>query len=74
MDGLSDDTKMETQRDIHQRATDELAEAELETQIHLTFYLVSQQLPFREMTLPACLLSSEYLMRSLLKNSTMEKL
>ena len=31
---------METQRDIHQRATDELAENELETQIHLTFYLV----------------------------------
>jgi hypothetical protein len=44
VDGLSDDTKMETQRDIHQRATDELAENELETQIHLTFYLVSWQL------------------------------
>jgi Ras-related GTP-binding protein C/D len=41
VDGLSDDTKMETQRDIHQRATDELAENELETQIHLTFYLVT---------------------------------
>ena len=41
VDGLSDDTKMETQRDIHQRATDELAENELETQIHLTFYLVN---------------------------------
>lgn len=44
VDGLSDDTKMETQRDIHQRATDELAENELETQIHLTFYLVSLSL------------------------------
>ena len=41
VDGLSDDTKMETQRDIHQKATDELAEAGLEGQIHLTFYLTS---------------------------------
>merc|ERR1719340_466114 len=41
VDGLSDDTKMETQRDIHQKATDELAESGLEGQIHLTFYLTS---------------------------------
>lgn len=41
VDGLSDDTKMETQRDIHQRATDELAESGLEGEIHLTFYLTS---------------------------------
>ena len=30
VDGLSDDTKMETQRDIHQRATDDLVESGLE--------------------------------------------
>merc|ERR1719334_2838260 len=41
VDGLSDDTKMETQRDIHQRATDELAESGLEQQVHLSFYLTS---------------------------------
>lgn len=41
VDGLSDDAKMETQRDIHQKATDELAESGLERQIHLTFYLTS---------------------------------
>merc|ERR1712184_220117 len=41
VDGLSDDTKMATQRDIHQKATEELAESGLEGQIHLTFYLTS---------------------------------
>merc|ERR1719315_786726 len=41
VDGLSDDTKMETQRDIHQRATDDLLEAGLEQQVHLSFYLTS---------------------------------
>merc|ERR1719516_681719 len=41
VDGLSDDTKMETQRDIHQRATDELVETGLEQQVHLSFYLTS---------------------------------
>jgi len=41
VDGLSDDTKMETQRDVHQKATEELAESGLEGQIHLTFYLTS---------------------------------
>ena len=41
VDGLSDDRKMETQRDIHQKATEELAESGLEGQIHLTFYLTS---------------------------------
>jgi len=41
VDGLSDDTKMETQRDIHQRATDDLAEAGLEQKIQLSFYLTS---------------------------------
>ena len=41
VDGLSDDTKMETQRDIHQRATDDLIEAGLEQQVHLSFYLTS---------------------------------
>merc|ERR1719334_1291841 len=41
VDGLSDDTKMETQRDIHQRATDDLVETGLEQQVHLSFYLTS---------------------------------
>lgn len=34
VDGLSDDHKIETQRDIHQRANDDLADAALE-KIHL---------------------------------------
>merc|ERR1719228_187158 len=41
VDGLSDDTKMDNQRDIHQRATDDLTEAGLEQQVHLSFYLTS---------------------------------
>jgi len=41
VDGLSDDTKMETQRDIHQRATADLTESGMEQQIHLSFYLTS---------------------------------
>ncbi|XP_070534665.1 ras-related GTP-binding protein C-like [Ptychodera flava] len=40
VDGLSDDHKIETQRDIHQRATDELADAGLDG-VHLSFYLTS---------------------------------
>ena len=40
MDGLSDDRKLEAQRDIHGRATDDLADAGLEG-IHLSFYLTS---------------------------------
>jgi len=40
VDGLSDDRKIEAQRDIHQRATDDLADAGLEG-IHLSFYLTS---------------------------------
>ncbi|XP_064489141.1 ras-related GTP-binding protein C-like isoform X2 [Ornithodoros turicata] len=40
VDGLSDDHKIETQRDIHQRATDELSDAGLEN-VHLNFYLTS---------------------------------
>ncbi|XP_073934334.1 ras-related GTP-binding protein D isoform X2 [Castor canadensis] len=40
VDGLSDDHKIETQRDIHQRANDDLADAGLE-KIHLSFYLTS---------------------------------
>lgn len=40
VDGLSDDRKLEAQRDIHQRATDDLADAGLEG-IHLSFYLTS---------------------------------
>ena len=33
VDGLNDDTKMETQRDIHQRATDDMIEADLEQEV-----------------------------------------
>uniref|UniRef100_A0A803K091 Ras-related GTP-binding protein n=1 Tax=Xenopus tropicalis TaxID=8364 RepID=A0A803K091_XENTR len=40
VDGLSDDHKIETQRDIHQRANDDLVDAGLE-KIHLSFYLTS---------------------------------
>eukprot|EP01134_Creolimax_fragrantissima_P001291 CFRG1291T1 len=40
VDGLSDDHKIETQRDIHQRAVDELQDAGLD-QISLSFYLTS---------------------------------
>jgi len=41
VDGLNDDTKMETQRDIHQRATDDMIEADLEQQVNLSFHLTS---------------------------------
>lgn len=40
VDGISDDLKMETQRDIHQRATDDLADAGLD-HILLNFHLTS---------------------------------
>ncbi|XP_052763166.1 ras-related GTP-binding protein C-like isoform X2 [Mya arenaria] len=40
VDGLSDDHKIEAQRDIHQRATEDLVDAGLEN-IHLSFYLTS---------------------------------
>ncbi|XP_041360556.1 ras-related GTP-binding protein C-like isoform X2 [Gigantopelta aegis] len=40
VDGLSDDHKIETQRDIHQRACDDLADTGLE-KIHLSFHLTS---------------------------------
>ncbi|CAL8249601.1 unnamed protein product [Boreogadus saida] len=40
VDGLSDDHKIETQRDIHQRANDDLVDASLE-KLHLSFYLTS---------------------------------
>lgn len=43
VDGLSDDHKIETQRDIHQRANDDLADAGLE-KIHLRW----EQKPFRD--------------------------
>lgn len=39
VDGVSDDFKMESQRDIHQRATDDLQDAGLD--IHLSFHLTS---------------------------------
>lgn len=38
VDGLSDDHKIEKQRDIHKRANDDLADASLE-RIHLRFVL-----------------------------------
>ncbi|KAG8444768.1 hypothetical protein GDO86_009804 [Hymenochirus boettgeri] len=40
VDGLSDDHKIETQRDIHQKANDDLVDAGLE-KLHLSFYLTS---------------------------------
>lgn len=40
VDGLGDDYKMESQRDIHQRATDDLTDAGYD-QIHLSFHLTS---------------------------------
>lgn len=40
VDGLSDDHKIETQRDIHQRANDDLGDTGLEC-INLSFYLTS---------------------------------
>lgn len=40
VDGLSDDIKMEVQRDIHQRATDDLTDAGFH-QINLSFHLTS---------------------------------
>nr|XP_040056285.1 ras-related GTP-binding protein D isoform X4 [Gasterosteus aculeatus aculeatus] len=40
VDGLSDDNKIEKQRDIQKRASDDLADAALE-HIHLSFYLTS---------------------------------
>ncbi|KNE64499.1 hypothetical protein AMAG_09514 [Allomyces macrogynus ATCC 38327] len=41
VDGLSEDAKIETQRDIHQRVTDELLDIGLLDRVHLTFYLTS---------------------------------
>lgn len=40
VDGLSDDHKIETQRDIHQRANDDLADASLE-KLHLRLVSIS---------------------------------
>ncbi|KAM6959509.1 ras-related GTP binding Cb isoform 2-T2 [Aplochiton taeniatus] len=40
VDGLSDDHKIETQRDIHQRANDDLSYASLD-RLHLSIYLTS---------------------------------
>lgn len=40
VDGISDDSKMESQRDIHQKASDDLSDAGL-NQIHLSFHLTS---------------------------------
>lgn len=40
VDGLTEDNKMETQRDIHQRANDDLTDSGYE-QIHLSFHLTS---------------------------------
>lgn len=40
VDGLTEDSKMETQRDIHRRANDDLTDSGYE-QIHLSFHLTS---------------------------------
>lgn len=44
VDGLSDDHKIETQRDIHQRANDDLADASLE-KLHLRYALTERPPP-----------------------------
>ncbi|KAG9339172.1 hypothetical protein JZ751_024030 [Albula glossodonta] len=45
VDGLSDDHKIETQRDIHQRANDDLADASLD-KLHLSkIYIATDSLP-----------------------------
>lgn len=44
VDGLSDDHKIETQRDIHQRANDDLADASLE-KLHLRYVYFTNILP-----------------------------
>lgn len=50
VDGLSDDHKIETQRDIHQRANDDLADASLE-KLHLRLVLhLCQMVPIFEST------------------------
>lgn len=41
VDGLGDDSKMECQRDIHQRALDDLIDSGYDQQIHLSFHLTS---------------------------------
>lgn len=42
VDGLTDDQKTETQRDIHQRVTDALREMQIETvNVHVSFHLTS---------------------------------
>ncbi|KAI9137018.1 Gtr1/RagA G protein conserved region-domain-containing protein [Paraphysoderma sedebokerense] len=41
VDGLSDESKIETQRDIHQRVTDELLDLGLLDRVSISFYLTS---------------------------------
>ncbi|VVC25501.1 Gtr1/RagA G protein,P-loop containing nucleoside triphosphate hydrolase [Cinara cedri] len=41
IDGLTEDTKMETQREIHQRANDDLVESGLEQKIYISYHLTS---------------------------------
>ena len=41
VDGLSDETKLETQRDICQRWADDCADLGLETEVKLAFHLTS---------------------------------
>lgn len=43
VDGLSDDHKIETQRDIHQRATDDLADSGLDG-VHLRYLQISMNI------------------------------
>ncbi|XP_060854649.1 ras-related GTP-binding protein C isoform X1 [Rhopalosiphum padi] len=41
VDGLTEDTKMETQREIHQRANDDLVDSGDEQKIYISFHLTS---------------------------------
>lgn len=56
VDGLSDDHKIETQRDIHQRANDDLADASLE-KLHLRYIILPLHLYRAEEVIICSLLS-----------------
>uniref|UniRef100_A0A2K6F545 Ras-related GTP-binding protein n=1 Tax=Propithecus coquereli TaxID=379532 RepID=A0A2K6F545_PROCO len=69
-DGLSDDHKIETQRNIHQRANDDLADAGLE-KLHLSFYLTTLSKVVQKL-IPQ-LQTLENLLNIFISNSNIEK-
>ncbi|KAJ9574346.1 hypothetical protein L9F63_026007, partial [Diploptera punctata] len=77
VDGLSDDYKMETQRDIHQRANDDLTDTGFD-QIHLSFHLTSNHSIFEAFSkvvqkLIPQLPTLENLLNIFISNSAIEK-